>query len=1399
MNLLDQLRRLRQQVRQLLWLTGLSWVAGGLLAGLLVIGVGDWLWHFDDRGVRAVLLAALIVAVGWLAWRRLIAPLRRPLSNLELTEHLEQRFPKLRRRLATAVEFLERDVSPSIGSPELQRQLIEQTTADVRSLDFTEVLDRREARRAALLSVSVFVIGLLLFAANSAAASTALRRLLWPLSDHAWPKSVELQLVRGDLSAVTIAPDKPLRTMQGQPLDLFVVNARGPLPPAVSIEFRQRGRSSQSEPLRTTTLRSAADQTREAAAIRLPLDEGSVEFRAVGGDDREMPWRELLIVPLPKLESFRVEITPPSYTGEGATTLPEGATQVRALVGSQLKITARTTRRVRRAAADADSIGHEISLAENGRDVRWQFSVRQSGSVASQLSLTDQDGFQNASALRLEIIGVADLPPVVLLEKPATDQLVTANAMVRLAATARDDRRLREVGLESFVAATNSAMTIPPPGMPRWLVGRRTTTENGVSGSAEVNEPPGQARGGDNEQWHVENVPHDEGRETSVRLDWSLSKLTPAVGDRILLRVVASDHCDVGEPRVGRSATRTLTVVSPHEKLSEIAHRLDLLLHDLESLAAKQSQTKDQTDLLRVQVEKADDFRPQDRDLLKRVELDQRQIGSRLTGRGDGAIARARELLAQLEDNQLNDSVTRERLNHIALAIEGLNRETLPMLESLLGRAVKESSGTQPPAGFAGSFPTITARQAEVLTTLTELIRDLTQWRDRRELAREIAELANVQETLNRDTSELAPQTLGKSASQLPSQQQADVAKLADRQARQAERIEQLRQRLVGHVSNVPGQPTEEKEKLEEGGHIENVPHEELAAELDRRALAAKAREAAREVAENNLGQAGRTQQQLADELKALANQLSQTPTANGEEDVRALQELEGQLDSLTQQQRRLLEETREAASKADSLTTEQLAEESKSLRDRQATAKQSADELASKMKSTRADESREALRRATRHMQQAESQLADKQLERGADEEQTALDDLEQSRRELAAARRAAQQQQLAEKTNGLAEAVRELIVRQQTVVDETQKLSAEQQKSGKWTRPLSKAALNLGEAEQELAEGTSELSKSLTDIEAVRLTLDRATNDLAAAASRLRDKQLDEETRRREQSALHALQSLADALAPPAQSPETQAAEQSPEEQNQNDSSEEPVPPIAQLKLLRQLQSAVGDSTRSVETRAPMSPPNDEEAQRREAELRQLAVDQQSVRDATSRLLERVPASEPTADPPPAISEETAPRETALSAMQQSFEKLRASETGKPTQAVQQSAVDSLDKLLKQWQQRAAQQQSLARSGQPAPMPNKTPNDDSSATDGNGGKPTGRDSAQARNSSDRDHTGTDAAGDLRRQRQLREAVWGHLPPAMREKMLNLPHDKTLPKYSEHIRRYYESLAEQE
>lgn len=1399
--LLNQLTNLRLTIRRLLWLTGLSWVVVWLMVGLLVVGLLDWCWHFDDRWLRAGLLGTIAVAVGFSIWQRLIAPLRIGWSNVVLAEHLEQQFPRLRGRLATAVEFLEHGVSPQLGSPELQWRLIEQTTVDVADVEFTSALDRRESTRAMLIATGVLCVSLWLTATNSAIASTALSRLFWPFGNRAWPKQVELQLVNGNLKPLEVSAAKPIRAVQGQPLDLFVVNARGTLPQPVLLEFRRRGAASQSEPLRTTTLRTSTDQPREVAAVRVPIDEGTIELRAVGGDDHEMPWQTLEIVPPVKIESFRVTLIPPKYTSAPNTIAPENTTQLRTLVGTRLQITARANRPIRSArwhdpARSEPILGRVVkpnetaqSTDKNKPSIEFEVTVTKSGSATHRLSLIDRDGFENTSALPLEVVGIADPLPVVSLDEPATDQLVTANAIVNLHATAKDERRLKEVAIEYRTERTSEGRSVEQFSKP--FADNATKVEEANKSRDAVKDHDGVKRDERFEKpfyesWNVADAPH---KEVTLRAQRPLAELSLTTGDRLLVRAIGADFCDVGEPRVGRSSTRTLTVITAEAKATEIANRLDLLLHDLETLTARESQAKDQTDDLRVQAEKAGELRPQDRDSLKRIDLEQRQIDSRLIGRGDGIAARANLLLHELDANRLTDEVTRRRLTEIAHAFDHLGQQVLPHLESTLGRIVKQQTADNENAHtpqLSGDLAEVGSKQAEVLSTLNGLVRNLTQWRDRRELAREIAELTTVQEGLNRETTELAPSTIGKTASQLSSQQQADIAKLADRQARQAEKIEQLQQRLKNSAESANGDN-------ESAARTAN----EVAEELDQRGLAAKAREAAQEVATNSLGQAGQTQQKLAAELKALAEKLEQTQTASAGDAVRDLKELEAQLNTLREQQQDLLDETQKASASKDSQTPEQLADVAKRLQAKQAEVKSRTNELAARMKSQPTGDSLDSLRRSAKHMQHAEQQLGEKQLLQGAGEQQEALDDLEQTRRELAATRRQAEQEQLAEKADELAQAVNELVTQQKTVIEETNRLADEQTKAGKWTRPLSKAVLNLGGAEQGLADGTRQLAEALGDIEAVKLTLDRAANDLSSAAQRLQDKQLDEETHAREQSALRTLQTLADVLsakspAPANQPPDVKQADDKQPSGEQQPA--EPVPPIAQLKLLRQLQAGTRLATESAERRKK----DDAAAEpRRLQELKMLTEEQQVVSNATERLLDRFPA--PQADEAQAAKndEESKPRERATQAMRDAHERLAAKETGEPTQSAQQTAISQIDALLKLWQQRADRQQS--RSGQPRSPSDKEPNENAkSSTEGDGNKPTGRENKQARNSSERQQTGPDREGELVRQRQLREAVWGHLPPALREKMLNLPHDKTLPKYSEHIRRYYEALAEQ-
>jgi len=68
---------------------------------------------------------------------------------------------------------------------------------------------------------------------------------------------------------------------------------------------------------------------------------------------------------------------------------------------------------------------------------------------------------------------------------------------------------------------------------------------------------------------------------------------------------------------------------------------------------------------------------------------------------------------------------------------------------------------------------------------------------------------------------------------------------------------------------------------------------------------------------------------------------------------------------------------------------------------------------------------------------------------------------------------------------------------------------------------------------------------------------------------------------------------------------------------------------------------------------------------------------------------------------------------------------------------------------------------------------------------------------SKKSRNTDDKQRQTRSAEEEAARQRMAKD-VWGHLPAALRQELLNVYSEKYLPKYDEMVRKYYEALAEQ-
>ena len=66
------------------------------------------------------------------------------------------------------------------------------------------------------------------------------------------------------------------------------------------------------------------------------------------------------------------------------------------------------------------------------------------------------------------------------------------------------------------------------------------------------------------------------------------------------------------------------------------------------------------------------------------------------------------------------------------------------------------------------------------------------------------------------------------------------------------------------------------------------------------------------------------------------------------------------------------------------------------------------------------------------------------------------------------------------------------------------------------------------------------------------------------------------------------------------------------------------------------------------------------------------------------------------------------------------------------------------------------------------------------------------------AEGSSERTESERKAAEEAARKKKLEMDVWGHLPPHLRDRMLNNYGERMLPRYQQMVKQFYEALSEQ-
>jgi len=1136
-----QVRAIGAKARRLLLIYGGAGVLAIVVGLAMVLGLIDYLLRLEDTGLRLISSAALVCAFAAGLWFFLRPAMQHGAGLVETAQQIERRFPQLHDKLSSTMAFLHQsEHDPTAGSRALRMAVVSQTVAEVETLPLHSVLDAKGPRRMILAAVGVFLLLGLVCLLDVRSTALAAQRLATPWAAPQWPKRNQLTFV-----------DPPERLAAGEDLVLRLVDQNERLPREVAIEFWFDGDSA--DQIQTEEMHP--DQG--AMSYRLNNVARSLQYRAIGGDDTAMVWRNLEVVEPPEIENVALQVTPPQYTGWSPYTAPSN---LRVLQGSQIDIEGQATKPLSAlhvmAPSKKEATALPATIASDG--VRFSLTSESkqpwiaAASGAYRFQLVDKQGLASGSSEQWNLRVITDQSPTASIDSPSSNTFVTAGAVAPLSVRVKDDLRIAAVDFVFIKLGVEDAeeQVIPlieaPPSPP----------------AGEVN------LGGDGDQRSLEH-------------QWDLSRildLSPGESLEGLIRVVDF------KGQVGESGPRRFTIISTQEFEDRLAQRRAFILSQLAEVLSKQRIARGQTQSLEIQLNQVGSIGGADLDLMQGAELNQRQIRDTLITNDNSIEQQIVQLLTDLENNRIDSNDTRRAMSSLLVEIRNLEKELLPGIAQGLVTGLKNArddlhrgqpEGTDSaPASKStiASFTSAGTAQDEVIRVLEELLGELSQWDNYRRLAREVARIKTDQHEINEDTEKQRLATLTKQESDLTEQESADLTKLSQRQLELSRRVEKLIGRMRSMESTLTESDPLAAETVADGVDT-----------AERTAIAAQMRESGRQLERNQIAQAGEVQKHAETGLQELLNVLSNRREHELARIAENLRAAAGELDDLKKQQEELRSLAEQAAKETDEKEKKRQLER---LTKQQREAAEKTHRLARRLERLQAQAASQSLEKASDSMAQAGDSGEQGQADQAQQNAEQSELELEQAAKQLQQAIAQAEQELLEEQLARLEHSIEGMIGRQQALFEETIRLGKLLEDQGEFDRAEKQSVYTLAAGQRHLAEELDTLSQKTAGSKAFQLGLDGASREMLRAAARLDRATIDNDVQQAQQTALSRLKQLLEAIKPNEDQPPEQGDPGAGQggggpDQQQNQGIEK----LAEFRLLKLLQEEINRRTVELE----------------------------------------------------------------------------------------------------------------------------------------------------------------------------------------------------------------------
>lgn len=1120
---LDYVLRTPAPIRAMVWLG---------VAGLLSLAAVRWIWpaiRFRPSLTEVALRVERSIPGGSSSGELA--------SGLELAEAL-QRDPTMRGRSDAAI---------------LARGAVAAASSRAQSFGLWQAFKWAGTVKSALTFGLAAAVTIGVFAASPRLFTIGAKRVLAPWAHAPWPKRTGVV----DATAITAHPigsALPLRAaiyrtnkgvgrtdvrvayrvidgMEAGPVTRSLLTGQGKAVPIIPTQSDGHDTGELYERL----VEAGAIVTRPGAGRQLTLQ---YWFET---DDDQSERGAIILVDPPAVLAARASVEPPQYAAALASRFTTGQHDLGSgqdekgvigpvLAGSRVRLELELNKPLTGQSAMlgfgrglAEPEGMALALSGSA----WTIEFVADKSLRLPVALVDEFGISAAQDAVFTIDVAADAPPTAAVLEPSHDESVLVTAELDAAGEGRDDVGLSWIELRTQKAAAPSGSA----GAPAVAVGEPEV-------AARMQAPAASATA-------LDPGAPDPSRQSIARTSISLKALGLKPGDELWMNAVAKDifalDGKVHEPVV--SQTRRLRVISE----SEFVEQLQAEMNGLRQTA--QRLDDDQKKLQAQQGDKAFSTESQ---------RAQQQITERLAPTRE-AVER---LIQRVERNGLQDP-----------ALRGILQDA----GSLAGSAAERSSEAQAAMEKAAQSPSPEKAQAvgeaqqEAREELARLIDTLERGKDNWAARRDVEKLLQAQKDIREQTDRTMNQLAGKQNKDLTPPELAALEALAQRQRALAEQT-------AASLDNLG----ERAQRLKQTDPVQAEAIQQAAQQGRQDRVADQQQQAAEQIQENRTQQAGDQQDQAIKSLEKMLSELDQGSKKRAQTLRRLLADLTKQLEELAQRQQSeitaLVEARKSGAFEGLDATMLKINQDTLGISQRARTTFKELSRIV------------EPLTLASRAQGNAIAGLRAQPVDptKADTGERLSLDKINEALELARKSEEDTEQQERAQKVRELRESYREALERQSLLEQQTAPYIGKY--VGRRERP---AILDLAERQRSLRDQLEDLRTKTSGLkEAGVFDFAHTRLDLltSGAARQLDDLSPSPAVARSQASARRVLKSLVDALSDANKEKDFREGQGEEEEGGggggggAGEKKDPLIQPIAELKLLREMQAELAEMTKAV-----------------------------------------------------------------------------------------------------------------------------------------------------------------------------------------------------------------------